>query len=191
MQYKVTSSGECKACFLLATISQPVSITTIVAIALERFYDIVFPLHHKTNMSKKKVMFAIGVIWTYLSSLFASSILPDSSFSCYKPAAPKWVYIVFPIHVAIYMIICAVVYTKMYYVATDHSTMEYGLTFGIRITKIKNSTESSGSITRSSTGCSTHGDASGSQATVNTVLSNATSELIKLEVNDRVMPIKI
>ena len=180
---KATSSGECKVCFLLKSISPCVSLTTIVAIALERFYAIVFPLHHKRNMSKKKVMFAIGVIWIYLSSLLASSILPNSNFSCYKPAMSKWLYIAFPIHVAIYMMICAVVYTKMYYAAVDHAKRVHSLRFGIRITKIKDSDESSVSITTISTGISIHGDESNNEATVDTILG---SESCQANVNEHV-----
>ena len=65
----------CNVCFYFIATSLSVSITTIVAIALERFYAVVYPLRHRVKMSRKVVIAGIVLIWLLETTIVLVNIL--------------------------------------------------------------------------------------------------------------------
>ncbi len=124
------SDKVCLACWTVKILSLSVSLNTVVAIALERFYAVVFPLHHKTSMSRKVVVGVILVIWLFQALLLLGNNLSHTPNSeCYMLGLSNWLAVVYIVNLLVYFVICAVAYTKIYFEATKHFRMVHGVTF--------------------------------------------------------------
>ena len=96
----------------VGVITNIVSICTISAMSLERFYAISFPLRHKVRFSKGKVKVFLAACWIYAAL-----------FTCLSPALSYSVFILLYIHVhgTIPLICLPLVYWKTYAALRSHN----------------------------------------------------------------------
>ena len=118
----------CQACLFATALSLSVSTTTVVAIAMERFFAVVYPLVHRVRMSKKTVLGIIFVIWVYETMLLVFNQIfshPD----CFMRGISQWLSILYLIQIPILLAMCAYVYTKIYVTAVRHLKVAHGMRF--------------------------------------------------------------
>ena len=123
---EITTTTVCRICLGFKGVNLAVSLTTIVAIALERFYAIVYPFQHRVRMSKKPVTIVIIIIWIYNAPLFISNSVTVKEFECHGIYVSPWLSKLMACHIGLYFIICGVVYTKIFFVAKEHSVRVHG-----------------------------------------------------------------
>ena len=128
---KVTSAGLCDFCFLFKAVTISTSIATIVAIAIERFFAIVYPLKHRTKKSKRYVFLGIFIIWMYEATIFSIHIFTTSKFNCVVYGISKWLSILNGILTFIYFIVCGYIYIKIYLTAAEHVQRVHGMKLAI------------------------------------------------------------
>ena len=152
---KVTSGGICKVCFLFKAITISLSMATIVAIAIERFFAIVYPLKCKTRPMKKYVVVGICMIWMYQGTIFTIHVFTAVKYNCVVFGMSKWLLILNAVQMVIYIAVCGCVYTKIYLIAADHMDRVHGMKLAVFKEKMVES-QCSGNFSKE--GSSNHGD---------------------------------
>ena len=135
---RLQSAKSCKLCVMFVSISVSTSLVTIIAIAVERFSAVVYPLKHRVRMSKKRVVTGCALLWMLELTLFLVNALvytpePPRVFSLqFKPACAayafsEWLAVTLTVVVPVYCIVCAVLYRKIYLAAVEHMRRIHGL----------------------------------------------------------------
>ncbi len=123
----------CKLCVIWKVVSLSVSLVTIVCIALERFFAVVFPLKHRVVLSGRRkgvFVFVIAFTWTYEFCLCLLNGFGES-IRCTGFTFSPWLSIVYITTILVSFVLCTFSYVKIHVAAVAHFRMVHSARYGL------------------------------------------------------------